>query len=112
MLKKIIGVVVMCTAAHSAMAGWIMQAGTISSVGSTWDPASSATNHAFYVSVSGTGPCNGQTIWFPSVASNNPEVHKRNFTLATMAYLEKKKVYIYNYKDDTCSHASLIQVND
>ncbi len=108
MFKKIIGVLFMCVATHSAIAGTIISNATITGVQNT---GASPTYQGFGINVVGTGVCSGQTIWFP-VSATVPEVHKRAFTMAMTAFLEKKKITVHNYLDNTCQSGAYIIIQD
>ena len=97
-------------AAHAQAAGYIASNVTITAVSNTANNG----QHFTIRTAGGSGVCAGQKITFPladaGTASNNQEIHNRAFALALAAMLSGKHVSVYNYADDTCSHAAYIEI--
>jgi hypothetical protein len=111
--KTIIFGIIALSISSAANADWIVAGAKITSVGSTIGTA----GNLFYITVTGgvggcaAAPGQVRQIVF-NAATSSPDILKRSFSLANIAYLEKKKVDIHNYIGVDCNNASLITIYD
>lgn len=91
----------------SLAAGYIVSSATVTMLTST---ASNLT--AFVVATTGgTGSCTGGAqITFNQSDSPDADTFKRAYAALLMAFTTGAKVSIYNYQDNTCNHASYVQL--
>jgi hypothetical protein len=86
---------------------YITQGGTI-----TWMSNTASNTQSFTVAISGGGEtCINNQATFNLADSPDAATFQRAYAAALLALVTGMPVYIYNYQDTTCNHASYVGLN-
>ena len=93
----------------SALADYIAYNATIVGVMNT---ANQSVNFGIRLANSGSGPCINQIIQFFPANAPSVEEYKRAFSLASVAYLQGKRVDVWSFSTLNCSNGAFIEIHD
>lgn len=105
-MKKILLAIVTSCISFASLSADLVVDGKIAKIGST----NSNVDTFFVVIEGGNGPCANLTIDFPAALAQSTEAFRREFSLATTAFVSGKKVRIYSYEGNECTKANFISI--